>query len=57
MARVTSSNTSRTRTLVADETARRTIVPVLLDERATGRGEGAFRRDLSLRLLLLFLDR
>ena len=49
--------TSRTRTLIADETARGTIVPVLLDEGATGRGEGAFRRDFSLRLLLLFLDR
>ena len=54
---VARSDTSRTRALIADETTRRAVVPVLLDERATGRGEGALGRDLSLRLLLLFLDR
>ena len=54
---VTSSDTSRTRALIADETTRRAVVPVLLDERATRRGKRAFRGHLALRLLLLFLDR
>ena len=57
MARVASSNTCGASTLIADETTRRAVVPVLLDERATGRGEGALRRDLSLWLLFLFLYR
>ena len=47
----------RTRTLIADQTASGAIIPVLLDERARRGSEGALRRDLSLRLLLLFLDR
>ena len=54
---VAGSNAGRTRAFIADETTRRAVVPVLLDERATGRGEGALRRDLSLWLLFLFLYR
>ena len=56
MPRVARPNTGRTRALVADETARRAVVPVLLDEGAARRGKRALGRDLSLRLLLLFLD-
>ena len=57
MPRVTRAYTGRTRALVADETARRAVVPVLLDERATRRSKRAFRRDLSLRLFFLFYCR
>ena len=57
MPRVARPYAGRTRTLIADQTARRAVVPVLLDERATGRGEGAFCGHFALRLLLLFLDR
>ena len=54
---VAGSNAGRTRAFIADETTRRAVVPVLLDERSRRRSERALRRDLSLRLLLLFLDR
>ena len=57
MARVARTNTSRTRALVADQPARRAVVPVLLDEGAARRGKSAFRRHFFLRFLLLFLDR
>ena len=54
---VAGSNAGRTRAFIADETASSTVVPVLLDERSRRGSEGALRRDLSLRLLLLFLYR
>ena len=54
---VAGSNAGRTRAFIADETASSTVVPVVLDERSRRGSEGALRRDLSLRLLLLFLDR
>ena len=54
---VASSNTSRTRALITDQPTGSAVVPVLLDEGATGRSEGALRGNFSLRLLLLFLYR
>ena len=57
MARVARPDKGRTSPFIADQPTRRAVVPVLFHERATRRGERTFRRDLSLRLLLLFLDR
>ena len=57
MPRVARANTSRARALVADQPARRAVVPVLFDEGAARRGKSAFRGHFALRLLLLFLDR
>ena len=43
VARVARANTGRTRALVADQPARRAVVPVLFDEGATRRRKSAFR--------------
>ena len=56
MPRVARPNTGRTRALIADQPARRAVVPVLLDEGAARRGKSTFRGHFALRLLLLFLD-